>query len=326
MDRHIHMILAPPTPHKYTGILTYSLPPTYTDRCIFMCAQTHRQARAHTLPDPPTHRHALTHAAGALVVSSVAAAVTFRSLGPLSGLCLTTSCSRASSSKLALQTLSRDRLILSPTLLSAPSPHLSSASHCLFPSTCSPSLFLSLSLSRPILSLSPDLALGVHLSPAQTYLLSAPRSVTSLPPSSALLHALTVPVLLLCPLAPSCSPPLAPHLGLWNHSWFSLGGGGARLFIGACSVMSVLPPPQPLCLQDPGSRGTWERKERWVGGSGRGAIREGGAPGGSRGVAEVQKGSRLGELAPPKPPPSTSCPRAREGQGPERQQGGGWWY
>lgn len=43
-------------------------------------------------------------------------------------------------------------------------------------------------------------------------------------------------------------------------------------------------------------------------------------------MAEVQKGSRLGELAPPRPPPSTSCPRAREGQGPESQgvvMGGG---
>ena len=36
---------------------------------------------------------------------------------------------------------------------------------------------------------------------------------------------------------------------------------------------------------------------------------------------EVQRGSRLGELAPHRPPPSTSCPRARKGQGPERQQG-----
>lgn len=36
---------------------------------------------------------------------------------------------------------------------------------------------------------------------------------------------------------------------------------------------------------------------------------------------EVQRGSRLGELAPRRPPPSTSCPRARKGQGPERQQG-----
>lgn len=27
-----------------------------------------------------------------------------------------------------------------------------------------------------------------------------------------------------------------------------------------------------------------------------------------------RRGSMLGELAPPKPPPSTSCPRASEGQ------------
>lgn len=39
--------------------------------------------------------------------------------------------------------------------------------------------------------------------------------------------------------------------------------------------MSILPPPQPVCLQDPRAGGTWERKERWVGGESRGAIREG---------------------------------------------------
>lgn len=64
-----------------------------------------------------------------------------------------------------------------------------------------------------------------------------------------------------------------------------------------------------------------EREVGW--GRSRGTIKEGGAPEGSRGVAEVPKGSRLGELAPPRPPPSTSCPRAREGQGPERQQSEG---
>lgn len=34
-----------------------------------------------------------------------------------------------------------------------------------------------------------------------------------------------------------------------------------------------------------------------------------------------RRGSRLRLLAPPRPPPSTSCSRAREGQRPERQQG-----
>lgn len=48
----------------------------------------------------------------------------------------------------------------------------------------------------------------------------------------------------------------------------------------------------------------------------RGTTREGRiSPGGSLGVAQgYRRGSMLGELAPPKPPPSTSCPRASEGQ------------
>lgn len=56
---------------------------------------------------------------------------------------------------------------------------------------------------------------------------------------------------------------------------------------------------------------TWERKERTRGSIGEGRI----SPGGSAGVAQrYRRGSMLGELAPPRPPPSTSCPRASEGQ------------
>lgn len=48
----------------------------------------------------------------------------------------------------------------------------------------------------------------------------------------------------------------------------------------------------------------------------RGTTREGRiSPGGSIGVAQrYRRGSMLGELAPPKPPPSTSCPRASRGR------------
>lgn len=47
---------------------------------------------------------------------------------------------------------------------------------------------------------------------------------------------------------------------------------------------------QPVCLEDLGAGETWERKERWVGGRNRGTIREGGALGGSRGVARGTEG------------------------------------
>ena len=90
--------------HTHIQTHTHAHMPTHTNTPIHIffparantlstsCGLT-QQARAHTLADPPTRTHALTHAAGALVVSSAAAAVTSRSLGPLSGLCLITSCS-----------------------------------------------------------------------------------------------------------------------------------------------------------------------------------------------------------------------------------------
>ena len=68
--------------HIHTGTLTP--PPSHGHRqTTFTPAQTHAGRPAHTLADAPTRRHALTHAVGALVVSSAAAAVTSRSLGPV---------------------------------------------------------------------------------------------------------------------------------------------------------------------------------------------------------------------------------------------------
>lgn len=62
-----------------------------------------------------------------------------------------------------------------------------------------------------------------------------------------------------------------------------------------------------------------ERGGLW--GSSRGTIRERVLQKEAEEWPKVQRGSRLGELAPHRSPPSTSCPRAREGLRPERQQG-----
>lgn len=227
--RHIHILRS--HPHIYTVTVPH------TDKTTVHMYRLTRQACTHTLVDPPTHRRALTHAAGALVVSPAAAAVTSRSLGPLSGLCLITSCSSASSSKLELQTLSRDHLILSPASSQHHLSHLSSVSHCLFLKTCSSSLFLSLSspgLSHPLPS---------HPRAGLPYLSCLfPQSVV---PLAQLCH-ISSPTQFCFAICPHSVPspvtwssdsillsPPSPHLGLWNHSWFSLGGGGARLFIGA---------------------------------------------------------------------------------------------
>ena len=71
VDKHAHTYT-----HTHTHTLTHTLPLMDTDR-------PHSPVRRLSLADPPTRRHALTHAAGALVVSSAAAAVTLRSLRPV---------------------------------------------------------------------------------------------------------------------------------------------------------------------------------------------------------------------------------------------------
>lgn len=207
--RHTHTEDTFPRPHvdKHTRAHTHTTPSSHGHRQITF---TLRRLRWQTDPTP-ARSHTRCRGTGQLCGCS---AVTLRSWG-LSGLCLITSCSGLPSSKLELQTLSRELSHpLSNSLLSTISPSVQGF-HCFFPKTCSSSLFLFLSLSRSVPPLPPDLVQTIHLVCFPSLSCLLPRSVFFLPldwsqcfPQPRSQHMPRRPGLLLCPLAPHPALPL----------------------------------------------------------------------------------------------------------------------
>lgn len=165
-------------------------------------------------------------------------------------------------------------------------------------------------LSRSVLSIS-------TLSPV------CPASCQAfLPPSAASPHALTLSSVPLLgpdsiPLSPSIptSGPLEPQLVLIRRGRGKTVHWGLKRDVNS-PLANRAPLLSPACVSTREQPETWERKERWAVGRTRGTTREGRiSPGGSIGVAQrYSRGSMLEELALPGPPPSTSCPRASDGQ------------
>lgn len=253
---------------------------TYTQKDTFPQA-SRRQARTHTpthpsshghrphsplrrlpLADPPTRRHALTHAAGALVVSSAAAAVTLRSLGPV-----WTVPHHFLLQGFQLQTRTPDSLPrlshpLSNSLLSTISPSVQGFS-LLLPQDL---LLLPVPVSFPLqVCPTPSPRSGLNhpsclfshsvLPPTQICLLSPARLVTLLPPPRSPCYmpsprpgpvTLSSGSILLSPSSPT-SGPLEPQLVLIRR------GRGETVHWGLqCDVNPHPPTPnahtQPVCL------------------------------------------------------------------------------
>ena len=267
VDKHAHT-------YTHTHTLTHTLPLMDTDR-------PHSPVRRLSLADSPTRRHALTHAAGALVVSSAAAAVTLRSLRPV-----WTVPHHFLLQGFQLQTQTPDSLPrlshpLSNSLLSTISPSVQGFS-LLLPQDL---LLLPVSVSFPLqVCPTPSPRSGLNhpsclfsqsvLPPTQICLLSPPRLVTVLPPPRSPCYmplprpgpvTLSSGSILLSPSSPT-SGPLEPQLVLIRR------GRGETVHWGLqCDVNPHPPRPsnthtQPVCLQDLGAGGTWERKEVGCGG------------------------------------------------------------
>ena len=295
----------------------------------------HSPLRRLSLADPPTRRHALTHAAGALVVSSAAAAVTLRSLRPV-----WTVPHHFLLQGFQLQTRTPDSLPrlshpLSNPLLSTISPSVQGFS-LLLPQDL---LLLPVPVSFPLqVCPTPSPRSGLNhpsclfsqsvLPPTQICLLSPPRLVTVLPPPRSPCYmplprpgpvTLSSGSILLSPSSPT-SGPLEPQLVLIRR------GRGKTVHWGLQCDVNPHPPALPththsLCVYRTWEQGEHGRGKRWAVGESQGDHKGRVLQEEAEEWPEVQRGSRLGELAPHRPPPSTSCPRARKGQGPERQQG-----
>lgn len=280
-QRHIHTERYFPTGltqtsmHTHSHTLTHTLPLTDTDR-------PHSPLRRLPLADPPTRRHALTHAAGALVVSSAAAAVTLRSLGPV-----WTVPHHFLLQGFQLQTRTPDSLPrlshpLSNPLLSTISPSVQGFSLLLpqdlllpvpvsFPLQVCPTPSPRSGLNHPSCLFSQSV-----LPPTQICLLSPPRLVTLLPlprspcympsprPGPVTLSSGSI----LLSLSSPTSGPLEPQLVLIRR------GRGETVHWGLQCDVNPQPPPlthtHSLCVYRTWEQGEHGRGKRWAEGESQG--------------------------------------------------------